>query len=376
MMTTNRIKQLLAALTLIGCHLSFCGTPCTAQTSTTAYQPGVTPEGAVYFLPKTAVNVTLEIVKTAYTPGEFSKYADRYLRLKNVVQEPSVSYQVAAVTLSPVALPDTKKGYSVKYNAKTSACNVELSDEGMLLAINTEPVATPSANEPKTTSLASAARSGRPDLASVQQYLSEEIMTAGSTAKTAQLIAQEIYDLRENKNLLIKGQADFMPKDGEQLRLMLAQIDQQNEALSSLFAGSTQNDTTYQTIVFCPDSAVNRQLLFRFSERLGPVDIDDMAGSPYYIIIEDLKTVPTADAQGTAKKKLNENGIYVNVPGKMRATVQKGNQPLAVAELPAPQFGNVELLSGELFNKRYTTHLTLNPITGAVEKLEAEQPKK
>ena len=43
--------------------------------------------------------------------------------------------------------------------------------------------------------------------------------------------------------------------------------------------------------------------------------------------------------------------------------------------MPAAQFGNVELLSGELFNKHYGTHLWLNPVTGAIDKLEAEQPK-
>ena len=41
----------------------------------------------------------------------------------------------------------------------------------------------------------------------------------------------------------------------------------------------------------------------------------------------------------------------------------------------AGQFGNVELLSGALFNKKYTTHLRLHPLSGAVEKLDAEQPK-
>jgi hypothetical protein len=44
-------------------------------------------------------------------------------------------------------------------------------------------------------------------------------------------------------------------------------------------------------------------------------------------------------------------------------------------EFPAAQFGNTELLSAALFNKRYTTHLWLNPLSGAVERLDAEQPK-
>lgn len=58
-------------------------------------------------------------------------------------------------------------------------------------------------------------------------FKTEEILSAGSTAKMAELAANEIYDIRENRGLLTKGQADFMPKDGEQLKLMLANLDTQ-----------------------------------------------------------------------------------------------------------------------------------------------------
>ena len=75
------------------------------------------------------------------------------------------------------------------------------------------------------------------------------------------------------------------------------------------------------------------------------------------------------------KKKGYEAGVYVNVPGRMRVTLYQGIEAIQTSEQPAAQFGNVELLSGELFNKRYTTHLWLNSLTGGVERLEAEQPK-
>ena len=41
----------------------------------------MTSEGAVYYLPKTAIRVTLKIEKTTYTPGEFCKYSEKYLRI-------------------------------------------------------------------------------------------------------------------------------------------------------------------------------------------------------------------------------------------------------------------------------------------------------
>jgi hypothetical protein len=40
--------------------------------------------------------------------------------------------------------------------------------------------------------------------------------------------------------------------------------------------------------------------------------------------------------------------------------------------MPAAQFGRTELLSADLFDKRYTTHLWLNPVTGAIDRLDAE----
>ena len=122
---------------------------------------------------------------------------------------------------------------------------------------------------------------------------------------------------------------------------------------------------------------MTRQLFFRLSQLNGVVDKDDLSGAPYYITVEDLNTVPPVDEEAASKnkKKAYEAGIYVNVPGRMRVTLYDGINQLAQEEFAAPQFGNVELLSGELFNKRYTTHLWLNPQTGAVERLDAEQPK-
>ena len=124
------------------------------------------------------------------------------------------------------------------------------------------------------------------------------------------------------------------------------------------------------------DSAtVQPQVLFRLSKHMGLVDADDFAGVPYYISIENVSSLPPTDEQAALKKKKVVGGLYVNVPGKLRSTIFCGNDPLLSEELPAPQFGNVELLSGDLFNKHYGTRLWLSPLTGAVELLEAEQPK-
>ncbi len=357
------MKRFLIVLSFIIYHLSFC----IAQTVLSPYRPGVTSEGAVYFLPKTAVRITVQVEKTTYTPGDFSKYADRYLRLKDVSQEPSVEYRITTIRQEPIAVADTTKVFAVKFDPKTVAPNVALSDDGILLAIN----ATPNAITPQPVFTPAP----RPKAVNPRQYMNEETLAAGSTAKMAELVARDIYDIRESRNLLVRGQADNMPKDGAQLKLMLNSLDQQDHSLTSLFAGVTLKDTVEHVITYVPSETASRVLLFRFSQKLGIVDVDDLAGVPYYISIEDLKTVPETPLMDKKKAAKQVAGIYVNIPGKMRSTISNSEGLLLTNEFPAAQFGNTELLSAALFNKRYTTHLWLNPLSGAVERLDAEQPK-
>lgn len=358
------MKRKVFALLFCCCGLS----ASMAQTALTDYRPGITAEGAVYFLPKTAIQVNILIEKSVYTPGDFSNYAMRYLRLKDVSQEPSTTYRVVSVSQTPFAVADTTKAYVVKFNAKTVAANFSLSEDGRLLAINAQgkdqELPAPFKASPKEKPL------------NPRQFMNEEIIAAGSSAKMAELTAREIYDLRENRNLLIKGQADFMPNDGAQMKMMLDRLEQQDRALTQLFAGTTVKDTTEVVLTVIPDGAMDKQVLFRLSQRRGMVDADDLSGEPYYITVEDLKTVPpVSEIPNAKKKKQPESGVYINVAGRMRATIYQGRNVLSKKEFPAGQFGNVELLSGELFNKHYTTHLWLNTLTGAIDRFEAEQPK-
>lgn len=338
-----------------------------AQTQTEQYLPGLTTEGAIYALPKTAVRIAVLVEKTTYTPGDFAPYAERFLRLNNVSMEPSTSYRIISVSQSAVGVSDSTKYYAIRFSNKTAAINVARAEDGVLLALNAEP------RFQVIPDVFTAAP--KPAVVNPRKYMNQEILAAGSTAKMAQLTAQEIYDIRSSRSDLVKGQADFMPQDGEQMKLMLSQLDQQDRALTSLFAGTTVKDTTETVLTIIADSAMHRKPLFRFSKHFGLVGENDLSGSPYYISIENLTKLPPADEKAAKNKKKAAYGLYYNVAGRMRSTIYDANKIADEAEFPAGQFGNVELLSGELFNKHYNTRLWLNPISGDIDKLEAEQPK-
>lgn len=341
-----------------------------AQTEVAPYAPGVTPEGITYYLPRTELHFIVTATSTTYQPGDFRQYAARYLRLNDVPREPSVTWKIDDIKMYAVGVPDTSKIFTVKLNPKTSAPLVGLTSSGILLSINADapaPEKRPALPGPVVKSSKLNAR----------DYMGQEILAAGSVAKMAELTANEIYDIRESRTLLAKGEADYMPKDGEQLRIMLANLDRQDKALTQLFTGTTTKDTTEYVLTVCPQPGMQKQVLFRLSQKLGLVDNDDLSGEPYYISVTDEQSLPAAapETEGGKKKKEKEDGIYVNIPGKITVNIYKGATLLDSFETSAAQYGYTELLSGELFNKRYTTHLTLNPATGAIDKLDAEQPE-
>ncbi len=146
------------------------------------------------------------------------------------------------------------------------------------------------------------------------------------------------------------------------------------------FQGVTERDTTEHEVVFCPaGNAVGEQtpsdniLLFRFSKHLGLVDNDDFAGVPYFISIEDLNIIPplTTAADGEKRSK-NDQGIMVNMPGKVKVRLMAFDKNIKTYEMYMAQYGRLESLPSSLFSKKMTSRVVLNPVTGNIESLSTE----
>lgn len=360
------MKQKLLSIALLLASI----TPCVAQTEVTTYQPGITEDGITYFLPNTQIRVVVTATKTHFEPGEFCNYAERFLRLKNVTLTAYDQWQIENIKLYSFGTANKGQAYSIKMKQKTSAPLVSLSPDGRLLAINDKVTLTDD-NLPTTSVTRNESKKQN-----AEDFKTEEILSAGSTEKMAELTANEIYDIRENRGLLTKGQADFMPKDGEQLKLMLANLDTQEEGLLQLFSGTSNKETHVLAFDITPTQDVEKQVLFNFSKYLGVVDNDDPAGTPVYFSVKDLKTLPAVNVNPNAKAKKESEDLRYIVPSRAEIKVFTDNKEFVSQSFPMAQFGRVEHLGGELFNKKNTTSVQLNPTTGGIYKIKAENPDK
>lgn len=334
--------------------------------SSSQLQEGKVPEGTVYYLPKTVIHFHLLIEKKTYTPGVFCQYAEKYLHRKPVGQEEETNHRVVDFRLSQTGIRDTSKCFIATLKGKSANAEIRLSEDGVLLAVNDTPIVVKRQPPFK-------AAMQKKDVTDPIRFLSDEVRIAGSNAKKAELVALQMAELQEHRQQLITGEAEETPTDKAHLQLMLDEIDRQYESLLSLFMGTTTCDTTEQHIALCPEREMKREVIFRISKPLGLVDKDDLSGIPFYLTIEDLHKQSQQQYDYPENKK--DGGFYANVPGFVRLTLYREDRQLATYEYPFAQFGFTELRGGSLF-RHYTTHLRLNPITGAIEKLQAEIPEK
>lgn len=355
-------EALLTTLLLIGL-------PSIAQTNITNYTPGVSTEGVVYYLPKTAIGIDITIEKTNYIPGELCQYAERYLRINNISSKEDLYHSIRSVTINSEGLPDASKAYHITFTPKSVAPLVNLNESGILLSINTEYTPQEETKSPTSTNKRQAINP--------RDFMTEEMLMTGSKAKLAELVAKEIYNIRESRNLLLRGQNENTPKDGEAMRIILDGMQKQEDALLQLFIGTTTTETTTKTFQVIPEGDADKVILGRFSRKLGLLHPDDLAGMPIYIdikgsnsVAEPIEPQPEKKPKLKKEKSNKQDGLVYNIPEKADIKVYTNSETLAETAIPISQFGNTETLSSSFFSKKKNVRVILDPTTGALIKVE------
>lgn len=355
------MKKLLTAIILT------LSAPSMAQNILNTFFAG-TSEGVTYHLPDTEISVIVEACCIKQTPGEFYSYAERFLHIKDVISEAGNRWEITGIDCNGEGIPCKDKIYTIKLN--NTANNIKLNDKGILQAINSaipEKLATPDK---------STRGNATENKINASQYMTEEMLTATSTAKMAELTAKEIYAIRESKLAITRGQAENMPSDGAAISLLLQELDKQEIALTEMFTGRTDTIHHRFTFAIAPNEICDttKAVLFRFSRKLGMVDKENLAGEPVYYNIRNMKTVEKPAIDETAKKKTAKQaeGISYNIPGRARIEIYTRTRTFIEKEIAIAQFGMTEILSKTLFNKKNEVKVLFDTATGGIISIEKD----
>jgi hypothetical protein len=356
-------------LFITGCLLLYITTPLGSQTKVTKKIADRSNNfGVTYFLPKTSLTIHVEVIKTTSKTGPYFRYAEKYLGVKNPVEEDRTSYELGKVSLTDRGVPDVDNAYIVEFKQGTTAPYVYLTEEGLICSINAE-------YEPLKESAAlenPSAESGSGESVATPVFF-EELLMAGSIARQAEVAAKQIYRIHESRLNILTGEADNLPPDGESMKVVIQELDRQEKALTAMFTGSSVKETSYHTINLTPHKDMEREVLFRFSDLLGVVDADDLSGAPVYIQLKAVERTPApapVDPKEADKKGKITKGIIYNVPGKATVEILINRKSLYKGELLVAQFGGLENLAPVMFeDRKKPVKVYFYPETGAIKQI-------
>ena len=339
--------------------------PCYAQTDINPFMTGMN-EGITYSLPETRIEVTIGADCITKTPGEFSKYAERYLRIKNSISKSESYWEMRELKVESNGKPNPEKMYTIKLVNGSTASNISVNDKGIIEGINIEPEKGGTTEQVNNGAIKTNDNtSARTD---ASQYMTEEMLTATSTAKLAELVAKEIYTIRESKLAITRGLSENMPKDGLSMQLILGELNKQESALTEMFTGRT--DTVHYEFKYTLEPKAGcdttKAVLFRFSRKLGIVNKDNLAGSPVYYNLKDLKSVNTQPVEIPGKKPVKKDGVCYNIPGRALFEIYTPTRSFYRKEISLAQLGTTEVLSKVLFSKNAVTKVKFDTATGGI----------
>lgn len=322
--------------------------------------------GITYRLPQTAIRITVRAHCVKTEAGTFAPYAEKLLGLTDAAQSDETSCQITSISMQPFAMADPARTYHIEFSDKAALPTFYLDEDHCLLSINRAPEL-PAVVPPVVEAPATKLKYKPSDV------MTSEMLKAGSKAKQAELVAEEVLSLRESRSDLIRGEADNTPKDGRQLELMLDNLSAQEAALLSLFVGNTTESDIEREYIYIPKEPVNRELIFRFSSEFGFVEPDDLSGAPYYLSVAMLEDNRLPELDAKQRKKV-EKGIAYCVPGKARLSLQSSTETLSQGDVILSQFGHVDQLpQAQFIDKKRPTSALFVPSTGAIKLFEQEQ---
>ena len=319
--------------------------------------------GLVYTLPVTAFQVEVVAVKEVQIAGHFSKYSKLFTADSKVISQDAVNWSIESVKVLPYGIPDAENRYLMQLKAGSTTF-IGVADDGMLLSINKEPeLSFPEALN--VTTIEGTQTTGKEYL----EFVNEDFIAAQSSYKQAQILAEEIMEIREAKLALTRGTAETMPTDGRQLEIMLASLDNQEKALTNAFTGSSWKEKVVRTFSFTPDED-GSTILCRLNPTEGLVEANTQKGEPILMNISLIEEAQLpVDAKGE-EKKLPKDAVMYCIPGTAELSIDFNKQNLFKKAFQMSQFGMLYGLNPSIFtDKKEPSYAIFDAATGALKEL-------
>jgi len=352
--------------------LILCPLALSAQFQSFPVSDNIPEEAVCYSLPATQFDIAVTVRTTVETPGEYARYAERYLGVKDVIMAESTKKEIVDIQIFPRTVADPLNRYyiipsSMDSKVKPSMPLIGLTAEGILCSVNSD-AAVCTANEatcPKTPQCCK-----KPDTGKTYPTLTSEMLQASSSMKMAELAAKQVFSLRDTRLALLQGELENAPKDGEALKLFLSELQNMEQSYTELFTGSRRESIETVHVAYLPQATGKGETAFRFSAQKGVVTSTDLSGSPVTLtvtptegtaIAQHINTYDNPDRKSDISSIEAPAGLYYYVPRQSLVEVSYNHKTFFQSAMCVAQGGVLMKLPASA-----QLQAVFSPVTGAL----------
>ncbi|MDR1593597.1 MAG: DUF4831 family protein [Prevotellaceae bacterium] len=318
----------------------------------------------VYALPKTSIEISVEVIKDKYIPGPYMRYAEEQLSIEGVSAREDVSYSIGKISMKPVIEADYEYMYSLPVGEKTTldASFLTLSAEGLIFSLNDpkEIIVGVNSSTLKNYQIYADRLPSSP-LETQKEFMMERIKTDSGfisipfqqsivEKKDLQSKAEEaakfLFNLRQRRFELVTGDVDHA-FSGNSLKDALDEINRLETEYLSLFIGKHFVESKVYKFYVSPEKALDNKSypVFYFSESDGALSESTRISTPFTLNVAPLGKINYVEGVKTRIKVAN---IYYRVPEVANVKLLQGNKEVCSGRMLIYQLGKELILPSDV----------------------------
>lgn len=346
----------------------------------------------VYSLPKALIEIKIQVKTQCFFPGPFSKYAEKYLIIKDVKTEYDEFSDITNIEIIPKYIPDFNASFVVKSKKKPK---IYLNNTGIISSYGIQK------QEEKSLAIENNLFNNSFDISyfdfprftdlTVKRNFSNitdttykviqidsiyqkiPVYNTSITSKDFEQKAEEaanfIIKIRKRKFKLMAGMFEWEnpPID---LALMISKLEELEKEYLSLFIGKVEYRTQEYSFEIIPDENLASQEI-----KLFKLDEDDTNPVQVYLeIVNAQKYSKLADFYRNKlenRKQNKKKGLFYRIPGNAKISLKADDKVYYENDFIMPQFGYIDFLPSKLCKKK-KIKIIFNENYGSIQSISNE----
>jgi hypothetical protein len=315
----------------------------------------------VYGLPRSVLNIVVELQRTIEIPGPYARYAGDLLGLDRVIRNENESWTVQSVSVKTNEELDPSELYVIESNTLFQTNMLGLKKQGLILDIN--PGIYLSAEDHVSINQADNNQFQVYDLGS-DEYFQLQRDTAYkrvsvdssfiripyivekkkklSPDQLAEKAAKRLMEMRDGKHLILTGEANVFPQN----EAVINEMNRMEKEYTELFTGKTITENRQYSFLIIPlrEMAGKPVTFFRFSEQTGPKAASSSEGKSLTIEFspeKKNKDIVMISKPASKSDEIVYDKLFYRVPEVVNVKIDMGSETLFSSRRLIYQFGQV-----------------------------------